>query len=462
MLREKTLNETINAPVVEVFDNVAVVRAQGQEPVGFHIRNLEVAGLSDEATKALRLLNGTVPSSSLAQSSQIKEISEAAEQLKAWNESVNPDVKPGTIKFGPRSITINVTQICNLHCTYCAAGGDGTFGDPVKKISVEKTLPQLKSFLEMVPEGKNFHITFLGGEPLLYPEGIRLISEYTQAIARERGIRISLKVVTNGTRFTEENIQLLCDIKADLTISLDGPAEVNDVTRPSAGGRGMTSLIEAGIQSLLKRKSELGQVEISGVFGKQNPNLMAAYEFYRSFDVDQFDFTYDHTEISPEISEQFTHDLIEVAKIAYAHGGETELRKITTFNHIFDLLDRQQRVDNFCGAGKSYFMIDARNKIYTCPWVAGQAEEVVGHGSDIWMDKLKPYESSLVELNNCQSCWAKSLCGGGCMYIHKNRTGSKNKKDDNFCKRTRSLLAQAIVYYKQSRSSEADAERVAK
>lgn len=454
MLTQSAPKATPYAPSVEVFDNVALIQATGQEPVGFHIQNLEVAGLTDEAAQTLHILRHSLHAVTAAQMDH-----EATEELKAWNDSKNTKVKPGKMKFGPRSITINVTQICNLHCTYCAAGGDGTFGDPVKKISVEKTLPQLKSFLDLVPEGRKFHITFLGGEPLLYPEGIRLLADYVRQMASEKSIRISFTVVTNGTRFTAENIQLLADLKANITVSIDGPAWVNDRTRPNLGARGVTESVIQGLQELLKRKSELGEVELSGVFGAQNMQLEAAYEFYSQFNVDHMDFTYDHLEISSDVNDQFIAAMIQVADRAYQAGGESLLRKIKTFDHLFGLLDSQQQVENYCGAGKSYFMIDARNTVYTCPWVAGQKDEVVGQGTHLWMDRLKPYETSLVELNKCQSCWARNLCGGGCMYIHKNRTGDKHLKDDNFCKRTRSLIAQAIVYYKEARTEKSAAER---
>src|SRR5690606_27575887 len=84
--------------------------------------------------------------------------SEAHQALQDWESENNPNVKSGRMDFGIRSLTINVTQICNLKCTYCAAGGDGTYGQAQTRISVEKTLPQLKFFLEKLPEGASFKI----------------------------------------------------------------------------------------------------------------------------------------------------------------------------------------------------------------------------------------------------------------------------------------------------------------
>lgn len=435
------------APVVDSFDNLVSIQRPGFSPVAFHVKNMEVASISPEA---LGILNR--PDHALRAGRELDAADLAASEILAWNESVNPDVRPGTVKFGPRALTINVTQVCNLHCTYCAAGGDGSFGDPIKRISVEKTLPQLKSMLDRVPAGKKFRITFLGGEPLLYPEGIRLLADYARELARERDIEMGFVVVTNGTLFSDANIQLLCDLHAKVTVSIDGPAGVNDKTRPSRGGEGVTAKVAAGLTKLLERKDELETVELSGVFGKQNLDLMASYEFYAGFGVDSFDFIYDHLEVSPELSDKFTRLLSEVADRAYAEGGEKALRRIKIFDYVFDLLDKQQQVENYCGSGKSFFMIDARNNVYSCPWVVGDSKEIVGHGTEIWTDRLKKFQAPLVETNGCGGCWARNLCGGGCMFIHKNKTGSKHQTDENFCKRTKDLIALGILYYERARA----------
>jgi uncharacterized protein len=81
----------------------------------------------------------------------------------------------------------------------------------------------------------------------------------------------------------------------------------------------------------------------------------------------------------------------------------------------------------------------------------GQEKEKVGEGSYLSAAKLAPYQQTLVDKNDCHKCWARFVCGGGCMYIHKQNTGEKYKKDPIFCERIRNLIIIAITYYKQSR-----------
>lgn len=418
--------------------NLLALRTQSGEVIGFHSEKLEVAKLSEAAWIAMDEAPGA---------------SSALSALQKWNAEPSPDTTADeTPTHQVRSMTLNVTQVCNLHCVYCAAGGDGSFGDPVKRISIDKTLPQLRFFLGKLQPGDEFRLTFLGGEPLLYPEGIELIVDDVNEFAARKNLHVQFVVVTNGTQFHERSIQLLQKMQAQVTISIDGPAEINDRLRPNKGGQGVSEKTIKGIRELLLHKAKIGRIGFSGVFGSRNPDLLAAYHFYQSFDIDWFDFTFDHLETCKEVSDSYTAELGKVAALAFQEGGEKQLRKIKLFDTYFEILDQQKKVKNFCGAGKTFLIADARNHLYACPWLVGRKDEIVGTGENLFSEKLVAYQKPLVELNSCQDCWARFVCGGGCMFIHENKTGHKHHVDENFCERTRHLIASALMYYEKCRS----------
>ncbi|WP_413582640.1 radical SAM protein [Bdellovibrio sp. HCB288] len=419
-------------------NDIIAFRAPGESPVAFHARNLEVADISEELWNAL----------------QSPDDSELQSVLSNWESEENPDVTTHKLTREIRSLTINVTQICNLKCTYCAAGGDGTYGAAQTKISVEKTLPQLKYFLEKLPDAGTFRIGFIGGEPLLYPEGIRAIANYVKLMTAGKNLRPQFAIVTNGTLLSEANVELLKDIRCNVSVSIDGAAEQNDISRPMKNGTGSTALVLAGLKKLFAAKADLGSITLHGVFTADNMNLVKAYEFYRQFPADTYEFTYSVSELNQEASEAFTRQLNLVADLAYAEGGEAALRKINFFNRVFSALDSQRRTENFCGAGKSLLVVDARNNLFSCPWDVGNTNEKVGHGSHVYEEALEKYAQPLIQQNNCNSCWARFLCGGGCMFVHKEATGSKNKKNAQFCERQRTLMSTAILYFKKCRQTD--------
>ncbi len=427
-------------------DIIAVQTAEGI--VAYHARNLEVAELSPEAYSSMEKIDLTTNGMPLLTKNQ----NSGSQSLMQWHTEENPDVQSGRIAFGIKSLTINITQICNLKCTYCAAGGDGTYGDPVSKINVEKTLPQLKYFLEKLSAGSTFNLSFVGGEPFLYPEAMKVIYDYIHLQTAGRDIRCKFMVTTNGTLITEKALQLLATMKIHVTVSLDGNASINDQVRPSKDGKASTQQTLEGIKKLVSIRSSLASIGISGVYSLQNLEVAKSYLFFKSLGVDWYEFNFSYLEKDHSAQTSFLCQMNEIAAIAWAAGGESELRKIKAFDSYFSTLDSQQRIENFCGAGKSYLMIDAKNQLYTCPWVVGEKAEIVGQGSNLDVSKLDKYQKPLIELNNCQTCWARFICGGGCMYINKAHSGDKHTKDKLFCERTRGLILTAIMYYKKARA----------
>ncbi len=431
-------------------DIVAFKAGNNLPAVAFHSKNMELAEISEELWSAMPEARIDRAEFLAAENTN----TELYSALENWNSEMNPDLEPiskSTNKI--QNLTINVTQICNLQCTYCAAGGDGSYGSPMTKISVEKTLPQLKFFLDKLNSGESFHITFLGGEPLLYPEGIRLIADYVKLSTAGKDIHTSFSIVTNGTLLTEKNIALLASIQAGITVSIDGPPEVNDINRPMKNGAGSTDIVAEGIHNLLAAKESLAKIHLHAVFNHAQTDLVKAYDYLNQFDVDSIEFTYSVEKSDLESSAKFTEGMQEIAKKAFAKGGEKALRKIRVFDHYFKVLDEQHRTQNYCNAGKSYLMLDAQNRLYTCPWDVGNKDEQVGSGTSLDTAKLEKYAKPLIELNNCQTCWARHMCGGGCMFMHKTQTGSKNIKDNNFCIRTRTLISTALLYYKECRDA---------
>lgn len=376
---------------------------------------------------------------------------EAFEALEGWNLEINPDAKSISSKFKINSLTLNVTQICNLHCTYCAAGGDGTYGDPVARISVEKVLPQILFFMNKLKEGENFHITFLGGEPLIYPEAIQLIANYVNTIANQKYLTSSFNVITNASLVTDQNLEILTSIKASITVSIDGPPEAHDRARPQKNGKGSSQAVIAGLKKILTRKSELGRILLHAVFSKQNLEVEQAYLFFSEFNVDAYEFTFDITESDAGANQKFMSEMNRVADLAYSRGGETELRKILLFDNYFKALDQQRKTENYCGTGKSLLSFDSNSKLYPCPLEVGKKPEILGEAQNLDMVLLEKLQAPLIEKNNCQNCWARFLCGGGCLFSHKSLTGDKHKKHVSFCERTRYLISISILYYEKSR-----------
>lgn len=451
------------------FDDLVAFQFE-ETQVAFHASSLEVAEISEEAFHVMpryTFNDSFIPTfTSFANSSSSIIESEAYQQLQDWSQQFQSEsnstktqidtssAKQTDIKL--QSMTINVTQLCNLHCSYCAAGGDGTYGDPVAKISIEKTLPQLSSLLSRLGPEDHFSLTMLGGEPLLYPAAVVKIIAHVKGLAKVQKFKLRLNLITNGTLITDDLARFLYESNTQITISMDGPPEVNDVARPTKDKTSSSQKTLEGLALLLKYKC---QVLIHSVFTKTHLDVLSTYQFFSSFPV-KMEFTLDLMETDLQTVQMFTKAFSDVAKLAYEKGhltsletAETELRRITLFDGYFNQLDRQSRLENHCGSGKSLLAIDSRNQVYECPLEVGSIENQIGKDLELRIDAFDQSSKSLIELNNCKTCWARHLCGGGCMFSHKSMTGNKHQKDLAYCMRTRHLISLALLYYLKIRST---------
>lgn len=417
--------------------------------VAFHASNMEVAEVSEEVFNEMTeisLLTGAIPEVSPPKDS------DAQQALLDWNTEINPTVRSGKLDFKIRSITLNVNQICNLKCAYCAAGGDGTYGEAMNQLSVEKTLPQLKFLMSKLSPTENFAISFVGGEPLLHPKAIQAIHDYVYSEAEKLKINPKLRIVTNGTLLTEDTVALLRELQLELCISIDGTKEYNDIARPSKDGKSTTDKIISGLNLLMQNRGKIISIDFSAITTASNQNLFENFLFLNNLNPDGLDFIFANDEKSEEAQQKYISDFNKIMDYLWEKGGEEALRKLNAVDHYFRMLDNQQQIENHCGAGKSYLMVDAKNRLYSCVWDANLKEEQVGLDQQLDTDKLAKLSKSLIELNNCQTCWARHLCGGGCMHINRSHTGDKHKKSLLFCERTRSLISRVVLYYKLARS----------
>ena len=96
--------------------------------------------------------------------------------------------------------------------------------------------------------------------------------------------------------------------------------------------------------------------------------------------------------------------------------------------------------------------MDANGKNYLCHWFIGtegaEIPPVTGMQAPL-AEKLN-LSQPLNEKIGCNTCWARNICGGGCTFVHRNYL-EKGQLDQNYCIRTKALIANVIGYYVKSR-----------
>lgn len=127
-------------------------------------------------------------------------------------------------------LILQVTQNCNLRCDYCVySGGYETRGHTNKRMDFCMAQKAI-DFLENHSKDRNLvTIGFYGGEPLLEFDLLQKCVEYAEQ--KLNGKEIEYSITTNATLLTDEIIDYLISNNFFVTVSIDGPREIQDECR---------------------------------------------------------------------------------------------------------------------------------------------------------------------------------------------------------------------------------------
>lgn len=131
-------------------------------------------------------------------------------------------------------LTIQITQACNLRCSYCPyTSNDGSYRlHQNKKIKIETIKKSLIMLRDNSVDRDKVTVGFYGGEPLIEFGLIKETIDYCKEIFE--GKEVSYTVTTNGTLISDEILELFEKEDFNIVISLDGPKELNDKNRKFA------------------------------------------------------------------------------------------------------------------------------------------------------------------------------------------------------------------------------------
>ena len=164
----------------------------------------------------------------------------------------------------PFGATVVLNLDCNLACPYCYE--DSFRGKDYMSLETARLLVETVR-RDRIEKGQPVKLTFYGGEPLLSLDLIRGISLPLMEAARERGVSFGFSLVTNGTllnRACAEELVALGLGGAKLT--LDGPAELHNRSRPFASGLGSFDAIVRNVRDVF----DIVPLQLGGNYTREN------------------------------------------------------------------------------------------------------------------------------------------------------------------------------------------------
>lgn len=128
-------------------------------------------------------------------------------------------------------LSFQVTRNCNFNCRYCLYNNTHNFERQHEAANMTWSVAQksIEYLYSHSCDSKSIGISFYGGEPLMNFELIKQIVDYCRKLFYSK--RISFRMTTNASLFTDEIINYVINNEFNIAISFDGPERIQNKHR---------------------------------------------------------------------------------------------------------------------------------------------------------------------------------------------------------------------------------------
>lgn len=329
------------------------------------------------------------------------------------------DTAPG-LPAGPRAVSLNIAQTCNLSCAYCYAD-EGLFGGRPRLMSEEVAHRVISDFIEMASGGV-VTIGFIGGEPLLNRQVLHSGVAYALRKGRQRGVETRFSITTNATLLQAEDITLLRDNGFAVSVSLDGDAATHDRHRRSKGGSGSFATAIEALQPLL---CEPGRAKVAVRATITHANLCIAERVEALADLGFREVGVSPLRSGPDAALILNADdwpiylaeMIRAAEVEKQRISRGEPMRFSNFALAMKEIHRGTCRPLPCGAAANYISASAEGNYFTCHRTIDDSRFAIGSAT-LGISQVARQDflatRHVDRQQPCASCWARYLCGGGC------------------------------------------------
>lgn len=274
-----------------------------------------------------------------------------------------------------RTVTFQVTDDCNLKCSYCYQINKGH-----RKMSFEtgkKIVDMLLTEPEKIKDYINLEISpgiildFIGGEPFLAIDIIRDIYEYflkkAMNLRHPWGVYHCMSFSTNGTLYFDPKVQdFLNKYKNNVSvaITLDGNKELHDACRVFPDGSGSYDLALAAIKDRVSKGFNM--TSKLTVAPENLPYLYKAvvHLYELGYNDVHFNCVYEKG-WTIEHAKMYYNELKKIANYIINNSLYfTKFNRIFTFNHYHP--DDPTNLQTWCGGTGDMLAFDPDGNAYPC------------------------------------------------------------------------------------------------
>lgn len=240
----------------------------------------------------------------------------------------------------------------------------------------------------------------------MYPDTIEAVCECIETLVEEKILqKIPVyTMVTNMTVLTEKLLNLIKNYQIRLTVSIDGPEQINDKLRVYPDGSGTFKVVKNNLKQLAKNNiyPVMAEVTYTSLHSKEG----YTYEQLKTYIKNEFN-----------ISNIFVGDCFGDTELAITKKELQDEKSETNYSYEYNILralsNKKQLSSWKCLAGAEMLCLLADGKIYPCHLFLPLEEYCIGEFADNdWnFDKYNRAQKKLDKFSKKRcSCWARNFC----------------------------------------------------
>ncbi len=389
----------------------------------------------------------------------ISDVEELISQGKLFSPDTFADMA-GTFKERSgdviKALCLHVAHTCNLNCSYCFASQGKYHGDRAL-MSFEVGKRALDFLVENSANRTNLEVDFFGGEPLMNFDVVKQLVSYARSIEKKKNKNFRFTLTTNGMLIDDDVIEFANKEMSNVVLSLDGRKEIHDRTRVDFAGNGSYDKIVPKFQKLVKAR-EGKNYYMRGTFTHANPDF--TNDVFHMADLGFTELSMEPVVVPKNDPSALTESDIETVKNQYEILAKNMLKRqkegapITFYHYMLDLTEGPciyKRISG-CGSGTEYMAVTPWGDLYPCHQFVGNAEYKLGDvfngvSNTELRDRFRACNA--YSRPECNDCWAKLYCSGGCAANAYHATGSilgtYKPGCELFCKRIECAIMMRIA-----------------
>ena len=330
-----------------------------------------------------------------------------------------------------KALCLHVAHTCNLNCSYCFASQGKYHGDRAL-MPFEVGKRALDFLIEHSGHRTNLEVDFFGGEPLMNWDVVKQLVAYARTQEEPNHKKFRFTLTTNGMLIDDDVIDFANREMSNVVLSLDGRKEIHDRLRVDYAGKGSYDRIVPRFQKLVASRGGKNYY-MRGTFTHANPDF--TNDVFHMADLGFTELSMEPVVCAPGDPAALTPEDLEIVKEQYEILAKDMLRRekegkpITFYHYMLDLTGGPcvyKRISG-CGSGTEYMAVTPWGDLYPCHQFVGEEKYKLGN---IWDGVTntalrEDFRScNAYARKECDDCWARLYCSGGCAANAYHATGS--------------------------------------